>query len=464
MKNNRFLLKVNTVIYTLIVLGIFVVVYSLLTVLPWRWDVTANKKHTLSSQTVKIVQNISKQVEITAFCQDGSPQKEKISDLLNNYTRLNKKLSLTFVDPDKQPSLTSRYKIKNYNTVVFQSGTQRKDILDHEIFFQNYGPEYQVNMEFRGESAFTNALIAVTSKGKKRLCFLVGHEEALLEDNDRDGLSGLKDILEQQNYNIKSLNLILEDIDENDILVVAAPKRTFIKKELSKLTNFFTSGGKGLFLLDAINNSGLAKWLDAWDIGIGNNIIIDTQRNYFFDASSPLPEYLPHEITDDLLKQRIPTVFFLARSIHPQKTLKESPIKITPLLQSSSGSWAESNYQSKKVQYDKDIDQKGPVVMGLAMEKPPTGNFSTKMVVFGDVDFISNKALSIQGNIDLFLNSIAWLAEEKDKIAIRPLKEETSKITLTPLRARLIYIISLFVIPGFIILMGIVVWLRRRRL
>ena len=48
--------------------------------------------------------------------------------------------------------------------------------------------------------------------------------------------------------------------------------------------------------------------------------------------------------------------------------------------------------------------------------KPP----ETRLVAIGDSDFASNGALGVSGNRDLFLNTINWLAQQENLIAIRP--------------------------------------------
>ena len=53
--------------------------------------------------------------------------------------------------------------------------------------------------------------------------------------------------------------------------------------------------------------------------------------------------------------------------------------------------------------------------------KPPKPSKpETRIVVFGDSDFVANGYLGIPGNKDLFLNTVNWLAQQENLISIRP--------------------------------------------
>lgn len=85
-----------------------------------------------------------------------------------------------------------------------------------------------------------------------------------------------------------------------------------------------------------------------------------------------------------------------------------------------------------------------------------------RIAVFGDSDFASNTYYNLSGNGNLFLNTVNWLAEEADLIAIQPQTASPRTIHLTPSQGRLIFFVSLIILPLAILITGISVWLRRR--
>ena len=67
-----------------------------------------------------------------------------------------------------------------------------------------------------------------------------------------------------------------------------------------------------------------------------------------------------------------------------------------------------------------------------------------------------------QGNRDLFLNTINWLAQQENLIAIRPRDPEDRRITLTADQERRIFYLTVLIVPGLILLAGVQTWWRRR--
>jgi ABC-type uncharacterized transport system involved in gliding motility auxiliary subunit len=85
-----------------------------------------------------------------------------------------------------------------------------------------------------------------------------------------------------------------------------------------------------------------------------------------------------------------------------------------------------------------------------------------RIVVFGDSDFVGNSYVNLSGNRDLFMNTLSWLAEEEDLIAIRPKKRESQPVVLSYTQTRVIFWASVVLLPGGVLIFGVVV-LRQRR-
>ena len=80
----------------------------------------------------------------------------------------------------------------------------------------------------------------------------------------------------------------------------------------------------------------------------------------------------------------------------------------------------------------------------------------TRVAVIGDSDFAANGSLGIQGNRDLALNTINWLAQQENLISIRPRQPEDRRITLTADQQLRITWMSLLMIPAAVIGTGLV--------
>ena len=104
----------------------------------------------------------------------------------------------------------------------------------------------------------------------------------------------------------------------------------------------------------------------------------------------------------------------------------------------------------------------GPKAAGQAEGeegKKPKG----RLVVLGTSTFASNQALGFQGNRDLFLNIVAWLAGQEDEIALRPKDPRQNPIFVTEAQKNAILWLSVAVLPGAMMVCGIALLVRRRR-
>jgi len=93
---------------------------------------------------------------------------------------------------------------------------------------------------------------------------------------------------------------------------------------------------------------------------------------------------------------------------------------------------------------------------------PPPKAPEGRVVAVGDVDFASNSLLGFQGNQDLFLNMVAWLAEDVDLISIRPKEPEDQSLMLPRQTQQNVALVALVVLPLIFVIAGVVIWWRRR--
>jgi hypothetical protein len=190
--------------------------------------------------------------------------------------------------------------------------------------------------------------------------------------------------------------------------------------------------------------------------------------------------YGTHPITD---RFSYVTAFPLARSVTPV-TGGVNGHTAQPFAQTSAQSWAEADIKGLlasggQVSLEETAgDKKGPVTIAAAVSAtskaqaapgstnpldPEAPQPETRVAVIGDSDFAANAGLGIQGNRDLFMNTVGWLAQQENLISIRPRDPEDRRITLTATQQNNIVWLSLLVIPASIFGTGVYAWARRRR-
>jgi hypothetical protein len=200
------------------------------------------------------------------------------------------------------------------------------------------------------------------------------------------------------------------------------------------------------------------------------------------DASVPVAaQYPAHPITEGF---RVITAYPMARSMTPIEGGSNSHTA-QPLVNTSPQSWSEADLASlstgkAQVEFNGDKgDKQGPITLAAAVSAvatvlpPPSGNASpgapdsqrqpeSRVVAVGDSDFATNMAIGISGNRDFFMNSLNWLSQQENLIAVRPRQPEDRRLSLTADQQNRIMILVLFIIPGLVFATGVYTWWSRR--
>ena len=453
-----------------VVLAILVAINYLASRHNKRWDLTAAKQFTLSEQTRKILQSLQKPVRIKVFA--ASEEFARFRERLDEFTYASPQVSVEYIDAVKFPSRAREYKVEALGTVV----------IEYE------GRTERVTSD--GEQELVNGLNKAVLGKQHKVYFVQGHGERDTEGSDRPGYSTIKAALGSDNYTVDKIVLAQQKEVPADasVLVIAGPKTDFFPTELDMLKAYLARGGKVFFLLDPPDRAdspdftGLIALLKDWGIEVGRNVVVDVSgMGQLFGTGAEVPvavKYNPHPITEGF---RLITAYPLARSI---TTITGSSTGKFPqtLVETSSSSWAETDIKrltsSGQVARETDKgDKPGPVSLAAAVSAPADGatppasgakpeNGSskpeTRVAVFGDSDFVANGFLGIPGNRDLFLNTVNWLAQQENMIAIRPRDPEDRRITLTRDQQTRIFYLTVLIIPALILLAGVQTWWRRR--
>jgi ABC-type uncharacterized transport system involved in gliding motility auxiliary subunit len=435
----------NALVMSLALLGILILVNFLAMRHHRRWDVTAGRQYSLSSQTRQILDGLGEQVEITSFFTEGDPRLEEVSSLLQEYAYLSDRVHFENVDPDLNPSTAREYEIRSYGTIVFEQGERR-----HNAF----GTQ---------EQDITSGILRISRDVQKTVYFLTGHRERDIQSFDQAGYGQAKQAMESDGYVVQTLNLAVTDSvpGEAAMVIIAAPETPLLAEEMNTLRTYLSEGGKALILRDPMRQAGLNELLADWQVAFGEATILDATNSLLGDPGVPLvARYEFSQITKDL-----PMAFFpLACPVDDLADEDNPPAgrTFTPLFQSGPRSWGETDLESSQARYDEEQDQAGPLVMGAIVEQEVKGMEKTRLILFGDSDFASNAAIDSVGNADLFLNSVNWLAEEEELIAIRPRPPETRQLFLSNAQSRLVGYISWILLPVVVLGVGAYVWWQRR--
>src|SRR5438309_10471449 len=208
---------VNTAVAVALVLGATVVVQALSFRHSARWDLTENKRFSLSPQTIQLLGGLKTDVSAVAFFRSDQPGKRVAEDLLNPYARYsNAKLTWRGVDPDREPGLARRYGIESYGTIVLETKAKSEKVLDPE------------------EEKLTHGLVKVTREGKRTVYVIQGHGESDLASSERPGFTEAKSAMEKSDYEVKRLVPAREGEipDDATVAILLGSRTDLIPREL----------------------------------------------------------------------------------------------------------------------------------------------------------------------------------------------------------------------------------------
>jgi ABC-type uncharacterized transport system involved in gliding motility auxiliary subunit len=450
----------NAAILVVLILGVIALVEAVSYRHSYRVDLTENKRWSLSPQTVKVVSELPGPVKAIAFFRPDQPGKRTAEDLLKQYAaRSDGKFTWEVVDADKNPLIARQYGFETYGTVAVEAVL--KD-----------GQTKQEKLTDLDEEKLTNALIRVMRPGKRAVYFLKGHGEKDPGSSDRTGYGQMKSAVEKLNYEVKDLVLARETKvpDDATIVVVAGPQKELLPNELESLIGYVARAGKIFFMIDPFQNTGLGPVLERWGLGLGNDVIIDISPTGRRAGAGPeipvVVDYVSHPITRDF---RFATFFPVARSV----SVKDKPpdgVTATALARTSSESWGETNQdQIRTGQVRPDPGEaRGPLTIAAvatvdAKDAPAERKGAkSRIVLVGDSDFAANEFVNLSGNRDFFLNTLSWLAEEENLIAVRPKESRSAPVFLTGAQGQVLFLVPVVLIPLAVIVAGVGAVARRR--
>ena len=347
--------------------------------------------------------------------------------------------------------------IKEYGTTVMTMGDRKQTVSGSR------------------ESDFTTGLLRLINPTQKKIYFTTGHNERKPDGTERDSYGQMRTSLQSDNYVVDTVVLAGGQPvpDDAALVIIAQPRNPFSDDEKQAISQYLDNGGKLMILTQpnlppAQLQVPLSDLVSRWKIEIGSAPVAEGNPQLSLPREPTVPiiaRYPAHKISEGLGFTFFPTVTYINV---PQDS---GDATITALLQTSDRSWGETAFPQLK--FDDGVDPKGPLTIAVAIDAkpvnaPPPGSADqatkkTRVVVFGDADFVANDAMQVQSaNRDLFLNAVNWLAEEEQLIAIGPKAQDTRSMFMSGSQTNLVLVTCVLMLPLLVLAAGGFVWWSRR--
>ena len=459
-----------TMVMSVIFIAVVIVINMIVSTIPSKYseiDISSQKLYSIGDETKKMLKDLEKDVTIYQIAQSGS-EDENISNLLKKYEDESKHIKVEQKDPVVNPKFVSQYTSDDLsaNSLIVVCGDRNKvidynNIYETSIDYQTYSSQ---TTGFDGEGQITSAIGYVTSENLPVLYTVEGHGE-------KDMDSSIKEDIEKANMDIKSLNLLTEGTvpDDADCLFIDSPSTDFSSDEKDAIIEYLENGGKAMIFSDYTTEDmpNFDAILENYGVQRTEGVVFEGDKQHY---AMQMPYYLVPTInsTDASSETASAGYYVLAPYAQGIKQLDDvrDTVKIESILTTSDQAYSKTDLNSNTIEKE-DGDVEGPFDLGVSITESLDDNKETQIVYYSTsnlMDSQTNQMVS-GGNEKLIMESLKWMTdtEESASVSIPSKSLEVSYLTITDYDAAFWKICTIALIPGIFLVIGFVVWIKRRK-
>ena len=465
----------TAVFATLLLVAIVAMTYVVLARAVLTLDMTEGQRFTLSNESLAVLKRVTRPIRITGFY---SSQAIDLRQLDDQFFRLysvatNDLITREYIDPNEQPALAAKFNAANEGDVYISYQTP-----DGKVDFNTVA---RVPRSGSQERDMSEAIARLLISGTLKVYFETGHGERDALDGSQTGLVGVNNGIKESGLITAPLNIAELAANGGAIandasaVILARPTTDFSQAEIGIVDTYLKNGG-GLFIMaDALfNQDAFMKQDGAFNQYLWENYGIRALDAVVVDPASsgqtPLDPISAAIFPDNVIAKRLdeqnaPTLFSVARALEVNAT----PPADTPngrVVMSSPQSYGETNLktlsETNTYQYNAGQDIQGPLTLvAYAYNQKTQG----RIVLVGDSDFATNSLVLSGGNGILFTDALSWLTGFGERIDFAPQAYNTGLpfIFISGQQLDLVAFITVILMPGIVLVVGLVVWQRRTR-
>lgn len=459
-----------SVILSVIFVVIIVVVNLIVDAFPSTYteiDVSDQQLFSIGDQTKDFLKELDKDVTIYQIAQSGS-EDEVVSKLLQKYEEASDHIKVEKKDPVVNPKFTSEYTDEEVssNSLIVVCGDRSK-VVDYNNIYESsidYNTYSYTTSGFDGEGQITSAISYVTSDNLPVLYTLDGHGEKSLD-------STLQEDIEKANIEIKSLNLLTEESvpEDADCLMINSPSTDISEEERDAIIEYLENGGKAMIFSDYTEGSmdNFDAVLENYGVERVDGIVIEGDAQHYA-MQMPyylLPDVSSAEAVSDFSSQGYFVLAPYAQGIRQLDNVRDT-LTIESLLTTSDDAYSKTDLNTETLEKtDEDID--GPFDIGVSITEEVDDDKTTQIVYYSTANLMDSQInqMVAGGNEQMITESLNWMCstDETSTISIPSKSLEVSYLTVTAYDAAYWKICVMGLIPGVFLVVGFVIWLKRRK-
>ncbi|MCX7018082.1 MAG: GldG family protein [Candidatus Sumerlaeota bacterium] len=473
-------LYLKMILYSLFAAGTLIMLFLVIQRRPVQYDATKGKIYSVSDITRSFLRRLDRPVRATAFVTET--EKDDAVRLFNEYERYSPRFSYQVINPFREPAAARRYGLN----------VMPGDIYLETLTTDTLSADNAVKVSKLNEEEMTNGIIQLLRGRQLVLYFLTGHGELAIEKDEASALmagrrattDNIVWLAEQlKRAYIKALSLPLAQRGrvpaDASAVICAAPKTDISGAEREALAAYLESGGKAIFLLNPeLSQLGrelrtplrnIANLLEDYGIVLPQDILVVAQSAQGDSADFRIPiKPLKHRIAQ--ISGGEPLVFGNVRPVLPASA-RPGNLLIEPFLESAVNTMrlpteevANAYLNRRKLELKMKDVEAGIQPVGLTASLQPPGmgeDRATRIVTIGCGNFISTELITQKGWL-IFQNSLNWLTNSGDLIAIPAAEIENTPIILTAGQKQFLFLLLVIIVPALVGLCGLGYCMMRR--
>lgn len=451
-------------------------------------DLTGVQRYTLNRPTLDTIEQVEARgfrVRLVGFFSGRTLREREQADLLlRQYdARGGDTIQVQYVDPDERPEVARAY--------GYQAGQ------DGSIFLVLLGADGQplptASPRLIGpasERDITTALRTLVSAGRFKIYFTTGHGELDIRRTDDASISRLAVSLIDAGIAAEQLSLL--DVlntgipEDASAVMIAGARARFTDEEVALLDDYLQRGGRLAIFTDpplvdegaALTNTFLEEgspfsdylW-NEFGVRPRDALLIQSAPYYTNEFTPVISATLPHPLLALAQDQQVIMSWVRPFDLVAEPSERQRLYLREPLFASSSDSYGETALQeladTYRIEYNAGRDLSGPLVVGVTVRRAGESQLdaSPRLVLIGDSDIVSNRFVqNLPGNVWFWTDLVDWLTGYVQAVSFTPVSDTSLlNLVISDQQRSTIAVITMLVLPGFVLALGAAVWWYRRR-
>lgn len=450
-----------------IVIALTVIVNLIVQKLPEKYtsiDVSANQLYGITEQTQQIVSGLEEEVQIYILAKEENAD-EVLKQTLAKYSELSDKVKVNYVDPLLNPNFASAYTSDSIsqNTIIVET-QKRYKVIPYATLYEtqiDYSTYQQSVTGYDGEGQLTSAIAYCISDDMPKIYVIAGHNEYTLD-------TGFTTAIEKENIEYETISLMdYEAIPEDaQCIIIHAPEKDFSEDDADKVIAYLDNGGKAIITTEYVEDDqpNFERILSEYGMTIQEGCVADNNiENYYQAQIFLLPTVEYADETEGLHGNYSYILAPFAQAVTvPENEVEQ--ITYTKLLTTSENAVLKSA-EKEITTFDKEEgDIEGPFCIGVKAEKTNEDKTSVLYVFTSAQLFTDQYDSYVAGNNkQLFSNIMGTIANHEVSVSIPIKNYELDWLTVPEKDSRLFKSIGMVFVPVVLFVVGLVIWLVRRK-